>query len=350
MPGAPIGNSNPNGKTPNAENPGSYKKSIPFILVIAFGLSLSLVFTVNNQYISKNTTTAVFFPHFPVNRSIDMITVVREPLIVVPFRSALPLPGDIVESTLEVTIFRNNKNISDVNVQEVTLSSPVGSVLTYAPRLSPNNTSPLPNANDYFLKISARHNLEIGNATGIYRINIFYTDPRNPPIYLTNATTSKTVTSQTGTAAIKTAKSTPSANSTAQSPIVESSHTVQVVQNRNRLMQYDTIIFPWPIKTMDLTTLTYFWIVLIGVILSKLSTRIADNEQQPIGTLSNYDYLWIGISAIIALLIFSSFQQQVHLTGNILYNISLAFAFGFGFDRILDTTSNLTKKAIETNK
>jgi len=29
------------------------------------------------------------------------------------------------------------------------------------------------------------------------------------------------------------------------------------------------------------------------------------------------------------------------LTGNILYNISLAFAFGFGFDKVLETTSNL---------
>jgi hypothetical protein len=33
----------------------------------------------------------------------------------------------------------------------------------------------------------------------------------------------------------------------------------------------------------------------------------------------------------MALLIFSSFQQQ-----------ALALAFGFGFDRILDTTSKLT--------
>jgi hypothetical protein len=45
----------------------------------------------------------------------------------------------------------------------------------------------------------------------------------------------------------------------------------------------------------------------------------------------------MGISAIIALLIFSSFQQQVHPTGN----ISLAFAFGFGFDKVLETTHNL---------
>jgi hypothetical protein len=90
------------------------------------------------------------------------------------------------------------------------------------------------------------------------------------------------------------------------------------------------------------------------VILSKLSTDIIDkrkaqsnnknNIQQkpgPIQSLSNSDYLWIGISAIIALLIFSSFQQQVHLTGNVLYNISLAFAFGFGFDKVLEAAHNL---------
>jgi hypothetical protein len=202
--------------------------------------------------------------------------------------------------------------------------------------------------------VKTKHNLEIGNMSGTYQLTIFYTDPRNPPVSFTNVTN---VTVPTAAKSLsggnKTNVTVPTAanslsgrntKSTNQLRNVVSSHTVQLTKRPDRIMQYINGRFTWPIKTMDLTTLTYFWIVLIGVTLSKLSTRISkggEGKKSPIGNLSNYDYVWIGISAIIALLIFSSFQQQVHLTGNILYNISLAFAFGFGFDRILDTTSNL---------
>lgn len=49
------------------------------------------------------------------------------------------------------------------------------------------------------------------------------------------------------------------------------------------------------------------------------------------------DYFSIGLSGIIALLIFSTFQQEVHLTRHIIINISLAFGFGFAFDKVLET-------------
>jgi hypothetical protein len=54
-----------------------------------------------------------------------------------------------------------------------------------------------------------------------------------------------------------------------------------------------------------------------------------------------YDYVWILISGVIALLIFSNFQKEVTLTNLLITNISLAFGFGFGFDRILQTGSKL---------
>jgi hypothetical protein len=54
------------------------------------------------------------------------------------------------------------------------------------------------------------------------------------------------------------------------------------------------------------------------------------------GQLESGDIIWFGLSGVIALLIFSNFQHEVNLTGNILANISLAFAIGFGVDKSLE--------------
>jgi hypothetical protein len=77
-----------------------------------------------------------------------------------------------------------------------------------------------------------------------------------------------------------------------------------------------------------------FFIVLIGVIVSRFFQA---QQNQLSRNITGEDSLWAGISAIIALLIFSNFQQQVTLTRHIITNISLAFGFGFGFDRVLQT-------------
>jgi hypothetical protein len=341
--GAPIHTSNLGGQDKSQKGAlRGYGKSLAFVLVISAGLLLSLVFTVNNQHIPHSFVTNVIFAPFPVGRSIDMITLTREPLILVPFSSVIP--NHMVNSTLRVSIYHhlNNGTIPDrMKVVKVTLSSPQGSILTYNPQFDNRTTSHAPNSNinvdNYVLEVTARHNLDIGNMSGTYNLTIFYTDPNHGPMIKQTLPTSPIKqTSQTVNPATPT--------------------TTRWIVAPTAAMQYLHSAFVWPIKTTDLPPLTYFWIVLIGVILSKLSTRIISEKQKrsnnpppptttasssPISSLSNFDYLWIGISAIIALLIFSSFQQQVHLTGNILYNISLAFAFGFGFDRVLDTTSNL---------
>jgi hypothetical protein len=172
-----------------------------------------------------------------------------------------------------------------MTVQSVTLSSPPGSILTHDRefRKLPGNDSD--HIDNYALNVQSRHNLEIGNMSNDYHLNVVYTDPKNPPIsFISFNTTNNTVTTVTSV-------------------------------SKNGTSQNSSWTFNWPIRTMDLTTLTYFWIVLIGVILSKLSTRITstritrEKAESPIGSLSKYDYLWIGISAIIALLIISSFQQ-----------------------------------------
>jgi hypothetical protein len=134
---------------------------------------------------------------------------------------------------------------------------------------------------------------------------------------------------------------------------------------------------------MNLNSLTYFWIVLIGVIIGRATTsyleardkgehdrdkkEVTDRIRNLLGIqgagsavtdaqvddtadfaikhkgrltfvrLDSKDIFWIGLGGVIALLIFSNFQREVTLTGNILTDISLAFAFGFGLDKSLET-------------
>jgi hypothetical protein len=67
--------------------------------------------------------------------------------------------------------------------------------------------------------------------------------------------------------------------------------------------------------------------------LSGMNTYYKDRILQ---TLHWKDLLWIIFSFLIAVLLFSTFKQNVILSTSLLINISLAFGFGFTFDRTLE--------------
>ena len=133
--------------------------------------------------------------------------------------------------------------------------------------------------NIYTMNVTAKHNLDIKNSTDPYTIDIYF-------------------------------------------------------QNSTGIHEF-SVPFNWSTKTLDFGIFTYFMIVLIGVIVSKYVSKIENNKKGL--NLEDKDYALIAISSIIALLIFSSFQQQVNLTTHIITNISLAFGFGFAFDKVLET-------------
>jgi hypothetical protein len=66
-------------------------------------------------------------------------------------------------------------------------------------------------------------------------------------------------------------------------------------------------------------------------------------------TLDNREYLWIPFSAIVTLLIFTSFHQQIKLSSDILLNFALAFGFGFGFDKVFESW-NKAPRVTKENK
>jgi len=102
----------------------------------------------------------------------------------------------------------------------------------------------------------------------------------------------------------------------------------------------DKIPFIWRIQTMDWSIISYFWILFAGVLLSRMFTFRGQNSVKS-NLMIKFEPLelaWVPFSAIITLLILSSFMNQLFhsLTPNILLNLALTFAFGFGFDKILE--------------
>jgi hypothetical protein len=118
------------------------------------------------------------------------------------------------------------------------------------------------------------------------------------------------------------------------------------------LPEIENVPFNWNIQTLDLTSFSYLVIIFVGVLLSRLfpivlkpkppgerqpgerqpGERQPGDKKLPFGGI---ELLWIPFSAVIALLIFTSFHDEVNPTADILTNVGLAFGFGFGFDKIL---------------
>lgn len=96
--------------------------------------------------------------------------------------------------------------------------------------------------------------------------------------------------------------------------------------------------FSWRIETWDLGNFNYFWIIFGGVLLSRIfpllpNTSASMSERLKLRPI---ELVWVPFSAIITLLIFSSFKGQIQPTSDIIGNMALAFGFGFGFDKVLN--------------
>ena len=88
--------------------------------------------------------------------------------------------------------------------------------------------------------------------------------------------------------------------------------------NNGAIFQNITIPFNWSIKTLDMSLFSYFWIVMIGVIVSRLLSLSLNKLQDTNNSIYSInlgirDIIWIGFSFIIALLIFQSFTLKYTL-------------------------------------
>jgi hypothetical protein len=219
------------------------------------------------------------------------IVIDKERTVSIPLQNAAPFPPR--DTIINATVYHN----MNTTIQAVKLSS-ADSILSHPPNFRPIDKSNLTTnvqIENYTIQPNAHHNFQIKNATGQYTIEVLYS------------------------------------NNTVTTP------------------QKWAVPFSLSTKTEDMSIFSYFWIVLIGVMASRLISLVLDKVEEkrdrgtlPLGStqepieLDITDYVWIIFSFIIAILIFSSFNTQVQLTTTIVANISLAFGFGFGFDKVLE--------------
>jgi len=255
---------------------------LKIFLFVIIGLSATVILTINLEYVPATYSKTVHQGNPPVDLS---VVVTRESFIKIPLQNVLINRT----SNFKVEVY-TKPNIS--NILGTSLIPLADSVLTI-PDLKNSSTN-----NHYiaYTSLNARHDGVLTNKTYPYAIDIFYNN-----------------TNGTG-------------------------------------IQKYSIPFEWPIQKMDFSMVNYFWIVLIGVITSRLSKRYAElhtsgtQQQRSNVYLKPTDFLWMGFSAIIALLIFSSFEENVNLTNFIITNMSVAFGFGFGFDKILEAGQQFLNK------
>jgi hypothetical protein len=116
-------------------------------------------------------------------------------------------------------------------------------------------------------------------------------------------------------------------------------HILFRLDNKNYGPIYQlTIPLKFSFITQDFNAPTYFWIIFSGVILSRVfSYSSKSSEENPKLQLNKLDLLWIPFSAVVTLIIFISFKQQIDLTNDLITNLGLAFGFGFAFDKVLST-------------
>lgn len=262
---------------------------ISIIIIFSFIVGSAAIFTYSSVIVES----------VPINHFVEKfdghnmsMLIDREPRILIPLKNAAPF--DPRSTDIQASLYHN----VNTTIQAVELST-TNSILEYPLNFALDNSTLTGNVQRdiYKMKATANHNLQANNATGLYTIGIIYS------------------------------------NKTGGMP------------------QEWSVPFSWPIETMDMSIFSYFWIVLIGVMVSRLLSLVIGKvekiqnerdperkkklENEPI-ILNNDDYIWITFSFIIAILIFTGFSTQVQLTTNILTNISLAFGFGFGFERVLE--------------
>jgi hypothetical protein len=228
-------------------------------------------------------------PYVPKNEKV-MLDNKNSPNVAVVYEDnmLIPLKNYVVEKRSPITVEILN---SSWNVEKVKLSANSTSFLTYTSEILPKNKTQNPNV--YNTSATVRHPLLVQNSSEPFNLMVFYTEGNN------------------GT------------------------------------KKYSSFPFVWNIKTLDFDNVSYFFIIFLGVTLSRVFTVRPKGSTGPGDVkgkaaklsfrISNAAFVWVPFSAIITLLIFSGFKDKVTLTTDLIINFALAFGFGFGFDKVFET-------------
>jgi len=169
----------------------------------------------------------------------------------------------------------------------------------------------------YNLTMKVGHPLLVANYTGDYELKIIYRLGDTQEIKPSDSTPDNDSTELLGNA------------TTTELPS-------KVPEALLRNIKVLSIPLHYQVNALDFSKPEYFWIIALGVLTSRVFAISKDTLNTASIRLGVGELIWIPFSAIITLLIFSSFADQVKLSADIIVNLSLAFGFGFGFDKVFE--------------
>ncbi|HJU79135.1 MAG TPA: hypothetical protein VJ599_06180 [Nitrososphaeraceae archaeon] len=170
----------------------------------------------------------------------------------------------------------------------------------------------------YNLTMRVGHPLFVANYTGNYELKIIYRLGDTQKLErLDNSTSSNSATELLGNA----------------TSVPLPSNVPEELLNDIKVV---SIPLQYQVNALDFSKPEYFWIIALGVLTSRVFAISKDTLNKASINLRVEELIWIPFSAIITLLIFSSFVDQVKLSADVVMNLSLAFGFGFGFDKVFE--------------
>ena len=275
------------------------------LIVLLVGFGVTMYFTVVNVYTPVNQQVVT-------EDNSDIFVVVRkEANILVPLSNFLSPKY----TKINVDIYFKDPNLRKASfISPPLLASNTSSLLSqFDSRLTED-----PLFTRYNLTMRVGHPLFVANYTGNYELKIIYRlgDIQN----LTELESSTGANS-----------STKFLGNATDTPL-----PAKVPEGLLSDIKVVSIPLQYQVNALDFSRPEYFWIIALGVLTSRVFAISKDTLNTASINLGVEELIWIPFSAIITLLIFSSFVDQVKLSADVLMNLSLAFGFGFGFDKVFE--------------
>ena len=252
-----------------------------FLIIIIPSIALLISSAAEFEYVPKNhNETRYEFSNMVVN--VDRISPMYVPI------------KDVIlteESSVSAQIF---PNVSGIRIESVNLNPPIDTIISSDTKFKQMNTTE--GSIIYSVPVRIQNTGQLVNNTYEYGISIAYFDGNSSSLKVNHLT------------------------------------------------------FDWYVKLLDLNLVGYFGIVMTGVITSRVLTMMVkklakskghpnenpDKKEIQYSVLDKPDILWIIFSVIIAVIIYSTFYEQIQFTTVTIVNITLAFAFGFSFQKVLE--------------
>lgn len=275
------------------------------LIILIAGFAITMYFTLANVYTPVNQQVVT------ADNSDIFVVVRKEANILVPLSNFFSPKY----TKINVDIYFKDPSLKKSSfISPPLLASNTSSLLSqYDSRLTED-----PQFTRYNLTMRVGHPLFVANFTGDYELKIIYRLGGTQNL----AEGESSTLNNTSVELLGNATDTPL--------------PANIPEGLLRNIKIVSIPLQYQVNALDFSRPEYFWIIALGVLTSRVFAISKDTLNTASINLRVEELIWIPFSAIITLLIFTSFIDKVTLSADVIVNLSLAFGFGFGFDKVFE--------------